>query len=171
MDKRRLGRGLEALLGGDAAVAEAPAETSELAIGKIVQNPSQPRKHFDPDELASLCASVRAHGILQPLVVRSVNGQFQLIAGERRLRAAQDAGLSTVPVRVVDFNDQQVLEAALVENIQRGDAILCYRCQSPVQTDAKQNNESGVTDYTFTCIRCFSWGRWVGKPELAKIGK
>ena len=68
-----------------------------------------------------------------------------------------------------EFNPQQV--EGMVENIQRGDAILCYRCQSPVQTDAKQNNESGITDYTFTCIRCFSWGRWVGKPELAKIGK
>ena len=69
----------------------------------------------------------------------------------------------------MEFYDQQV--EGMVENIQRGDAILCYRCQSPVQTDAKQNNETGVTDYTFTCIRCFSWGRWVGKPELAKIGK
>jgi hypothetical protein len=69
----------------------------------------------------------------------------------------------------MEFYDQQV--EGLVENIQRGDAILCYRCQSPVQTDAKPNNETGVTDYTFTCIRCFSWGRWVGKPELAKIGK
>src|SRR5262249_47464308 len=66
-------------------------------------------------------ASVRSHGILQPLVVRVVDGQYQLVAGERRLRAAQEAGLATVPVRVVDFNDQQVLEAALIENIQRAD--------------------------------------------------
>lgn len=122
MEKRRLGRGLDALLGGsDTAVAELPGPASEVAVGAIVQNPYQPRKHFDADALASLSASVKAHGILQPLVVRSVNGQFQLIAGERRLRAAQEAGLSKVPVRIVDFNDQQVVEAALVENIQRAD--------------------------------------------------
>lgn len=122
MEKRRLGRGLDALIGGgDTAVAEAPGVDSEVAIDKIHQNPFQPRKNFDKDELTSLSASVREHGILQPLVVRQVGEQYQLVAGERRLRAAQEAGLATVPVRVVDFNDQQVLEAALVENIQRSD--------------------------------------------------
>lgn len=120
MDKRRMGRGLDALLGGsELAVADVPG--SEVPLDKIEQNPWQPRKSFDADELASLSASVKTHGILQPLVVRSVGDRYQLIAGERRLRAAQQAGLSTVPVRVVDFNDQQVLEAALVENIQRSD--------------------------------------------------
>ena len=69
----------------------------------------------------------------------------------------------------MEFYDQQV--EGFVENIQRGDAILCYRCQARVDTDAKANVETGITDYTFTCRRCFSWGRWVGKPELAKIGK
>jgi hypothetical protein len=69
----------------------------------------------------------------------------------------------------MEFHDQQV--EGFVENIQRGDAILCYRCQSVMETDAKLNRDSGITDYTFTCVRCFSWGRWVGKPELAKIGK
>src|SRR5207248_1293229 len=68
-----------------------------------------------------LSASVRTHGVLQPLVVRQVGDQYQLVAGERRLRAAREVGLKAVPVRVVDFNDQQVLEAALVENIQRTD--------------------------------------------------
>src|SRR5204862_3122943 len=123
MEKRRLGRGLDALIGGsEAAIAEPPSEnTTEVAVGKIEQNPFQPRKSFDKDELASLSASVKEHGVLQPLVVRAVGEQFQLIAGERRLRAAQDAGLATVPIRIVDFNDQQVLEAALVENIQRAD--------------------------------------------------
>lgn len=118
MEKRRMGRGLDALL-GDAAVAELP--NSEVPLDKIEHNPWQPRKSFDADELASLSASVRTHGILQPLVVRSLGDRFQLIAGERRLRAAQQVGLAKVPVRVVDFNDQQVLEAALVENIQRSD--------------------------------------------------
>jgi ParB family transcriptional regulator, chromosome partitioning protein len=124
MDKPRLGRGLDALLGGADApdIPEAATvESGEVPIGQIVQNPYQPRKHFDHDQLAALSASVREHGILQPLVCRNVNGQLQLIAGERRLRAAQEVGLTKVPIRIVDFNDQQTLEAALVENIQRSD--------------------------------------------------
>jgi hypothetical protein len=68
----------------------------------------------------------------------------------------------------VEFQPQSV--EGFVENLQRGDAILCYRCQSSIEVDARPNNDTGITDYTFTCIRCFSWGRWVGKPELAKIG-
>lgn len=77
----------------------------------------------------------------------------------------------TIPQRPkqMEFYDQQV--EGFVENLQRGDAILCYRCQSKMETAAKENRETGITDYTFTCVRCFSWGRWVGKPELAKIGK
>src|SRR4051812_1257977 len=96
-------------------------EELELDVGTIAQNPFQPREKFDAEELAELSASVRAHGILQPIVVRRVGSQFQLVAGERRLRAAQQVGLPTVPVRIVDFNDQQTLEAALAENIQRSD--------------------------------------------------
>ncbi|HYI11969.1 MAG TPA: hypothetical protein VEK57_23135 [Thermoanaerobaculia bacterium] len=69
----------------------------------------------------------------------------------------------------MEFYDQQV--EGFVENIQRGDSILCYRCQAIMETAAKENRDTGITDYTFTCVRCFSWGRWVGKPELAKIGK
>lgn len=82
------------------------------------------------------------------------------------------SGKETVTIpqrpRQMEFYGQQV--EGMVENIQRGDSILCYRCQSRVETSEKPNAESGVTDYTFTCRRCFSWGRWVGKPELAKIG-
>jgi ParB family chromosome partitioning protein len=122
MEKRRLGRGLDALLGSaDSGTAAAVTDQPQLAIERIVHNPYQPRKTFDKEELSALSASVREHGILQPLVVRQVGEQFQLVAGERRLRAAQEAGLTAVPVRIVDFNDQQVLEAALVENIQRTD--------------------------------------------------
>jgi ParB family transcriptional regulator, chromosome partitioning protein len=121
MEKRRLGRGLNALIGGEGAGVAELNQDAEVAIERIQHNPFQPRKSFDKDELASLSASVKNHGILQPIVVRLVGDTYQLIAGERRLRAAQDAGLNTIPVRVVDFNDQQVLEAALVENIQRSD--------------------------------------------------
>lgn len=121
MEKRRLGRGLDALLGvpdGDQAVE---TDTGNVPLESIDNNPYQPRKDFDPEELASLRRSIEAHGILQPLVVRSAGDRYQLIAGERRLRAAQAAGMREVPVRVVDFDDQQVLEAALAENIHRSD--------------------------------------------------
>ena len=123
--KPRLGRGLSALLGskangGDGADAAA-ASRLVLAVESIQHNPFQPRKTFDEDEIAHLSQSIKTHGVLQPLVVRQVGQEFQLIAGERRLRAARKAGLSHVPVHIVDFNDQQVLEAALVENIQRSD--------------------------------------------------
>jgi ParB family chromosome partitioning protein len=122
MEKRRLGRGLDALLGNlDDEAAAQISNPDHVPIETIEQNPFQPRKDFDQEELGALRKSIEAHGILQPLVVRPVAGRFQLIAGERRFRAAQAAGFKEVPVRVVDFNDQQVLEAALVENIQRAD--------------------------------------------------
>ena len=119
--KPRLGRGLDALLNGPADASSAPAPQAEVRLDQIHQNPLQPRKTFDEDELAALSESIKNHGILQPLVVRATDDGYQLVAGERRLRAARGAGLETVPVRVVDFNDQQVLEAALVENIHRTD--------------------------------------------------
>jgi ParB family chromosome partitioning protein len=124
--KPRLGRGLDALIGTSAGddtptPGDATRATAQVAIDRILQNPYQPRKAFDDDELDQLSSSIREHGVLQPVVVRPAGDGFQLIAGERRLRAAQRAGLSTIPVRVVDFNDQQVLEAALAENIQRSD--------------------------------------------------
>jgi ParB family chromosome partitioning protein len=117
--KTRMGRGLDALFTTPGSAA-AGART-EVRVEEIEHNPYQPRKTFDDDELAALRESIRTHGVLQPLVVRQVDGRFQLIAGERRLRAAQAAGLTAVPVNIMDFNDQQVLEAALVENIQRTD--------------------------------------------------
>jgi ParB family chromosome partitioning protein len=116
--KTRLGRGLDALLGPEDASGQALAE---VPVEVIDQNPYQPRKDFDDTELKALSDSIKTHGVLQPLVVRPVGGRYQLIAGERRLRAARSAGLTAVPVRLVDFNDQQVVEAALVENIQRSD--------------------------------------------------
>jgi ParB family chromosome partitioning protein len=116
--KSRLGRGLDALLSDNGPTA---GTQTQVPLESIERNPYQPRKTFDNDELASLSASIRTHGVLQPLVVRQVGERYQLVAGERRLRAAREAGLQNVPVTVVDFNDQQILEAALVENIQRAD--------------------------------------------------
>ncbi len=121
--KPRLGRGLSALLKDPAGATDAveAGKRVSLPVAQIEHNPYQPRKLFDEDEIAHLSESIRNHGVLQPLVVRQIGEQFQLIAGERRLRAAQKAGLAEVPVHVVNFNDQEVLEAALAENIQRSD--------------------------------------------------
>ncbi|HQR05979.1 MAG TPA: ParB/RepB/Spo0J family partition protein [Gemmatales bacterium] len=124
-DKRRLGRGLDALLGGMAeptstAVAE-PTGTQALPLDRIHVNPNQPRKDFDEDDLTSLKESLRTHGLLQPILVRPKEDGYEIIAGERRFRAAKDAGWAEIPVHVVDFNDQKVFEAALIENLQRTD--------------------------------------------------
>ena len=116
--KPRLGRGLDALISGDNGSGHGAAR---LEVGRIQQNPYQPRKQFDDDELMQLAESIKEHGVLQPLVVRASGETFQLIAGERRLKAAQLAGLAEVPVHFVEFDDQQVFEAALAENIQRSD--------------------------------------------------
>jgi ParB family transcriptional regulator, chromosome partitioning protein len=121
----RLARGLDALIPGGH-----PGDRGDrLHVGRIQHNPYQPRKRFDDDELTQLRDSIKTHGVLQPLVVRKVGEGFQLIAGERRLRAAQAAGLHEVPVHVVDFNDQQAFEAALVENIQRSDLNAVEKAQ------------------------------------------
>jgi ParB family chromosome partitioning protein len=122
MEKRRLGRGLDALLGSTAGDhGGSAADPSQLPVEQIQRNPYQPRKAFDADQLSGLAESIRVHGVLQPVIVRPVGDHYQLISGERRLRAAQAAGIREIPARVVNFNDQQVLEAALVENIQRSD--------------------------------------------------
>jgi ParB family transcriptional regulator, chromosome partitioning protein len=122
-NKPRLGRGLDALLGAvnGGGVLGIGANVGRVRLDQIHQNPYQPRKRFDDDELKQLADSIKVHGVLQPLVVRQAGDTFQLIAGERRLRAATQAGLTEVPVHVVGFDDQQVYEAALVENIQRSD--------------------------------------------------
>jgi ParB family chromosome partitioning protein len=119
--KSRLGRGLDALLSASESDNPPAGNQAEVRLDQIHHNPWQPRKVFDEEELASLSESIKNHGVLQPLVVRPKDDGYQLIAGERRLRAARAAGLDAVPVRVVNFNDQQVLEAALVENIHRTD--------------------------------------------------
>jgi ParB family chromosome partitioning protein len=119
LERRRLGKGLEALLG----MTPGPGETgpTHLPVDLIATNPFQPRRDFDPAELEALKHSIATHGLLQPIVVRPTETGYQLVAGERRLRAAKDAGWKEIPVRIVDLNDQQTFEAALVENLQRTD--------------------------------------------------
>lgn len=144
--EKRLGRGLEALLGRvgtpetDLDREIAPAETygvgtqdtdrndgrpradvRNVSVFEIERNPFQPRRDFDEEEIARLADSLQQHGLLQPLVVRRVGAGYQLIAGERRLRAAIRAGWTEVPVRVVEAEDRQMAELAIVENLQRKD--------------------------------------------------
>jgi len=125
MTRKVLGRGLDALISGDtAAVAteglSPQGGTMELSVELISPNPFQPRKRFDDNTLRELADSIKASGVLQPLLVRRVSpGDYQLVAGERRLRAAQMVGLKKVPVVVKDVDDRAMMEMALVENIQR----------------------------------------------------
>ena len=121
--KRRapgLGRGLSALL-GDATPNELsrPDGVRELAIADITPHPTQPRRSFDDDALGELAASIATRGVLQPIVVRPVGNRFEIVAGERRWRAAQIARLATIPAIVRSFDDAVTLEIALIENIQR----------------------------------------------------
>ncbi|MHA7878058.1 MAG: ParB/RepB/Spo0J family partition protein [Bacteroidota bacterium] len=120
--KSALGRGLNALLEDASLLLEEKRGnlTQEIAIEKIQRNPFQPRKDFEPAALQELCDSIKIHGIIQPLTVRQLTtSAYQLIAGERRLKAAKMVGLTHIPVYIRMANDQQMLEIALVENIQR----------------------------------------------------
>lgn len=128
--KRGLGRGLDALI----PVSESNSGVSQLPLSAITRNPRQPRTRFDPAQLEELAASVREHGVIQPLVVAQSGapGRYVLIAGERRLEAAKIAGLPTVPALIREATDQQMLELALIENLQRADlgpleAALAYK--------------------------------------------
>jgi len=154
--ERRLGRGLEALLGrppetpvdpsdetvvrdsiaskqqaevklglvtveDDQAITQTEDGQQWLELAAITANPYQPRKHFDDAEIADLCDSIRSHGFLQPIVVRKSGDQYQIIAGERRFRAAQLASWERMPVQVREVDDRQMAELAIVENVQRKD--------------------------------------------------
>ena len=128
--RQGLGRGLSALLGEDSedyASLDRARSSKEVPIEALHPNPYQPRRRFDPSELESLVASVREKGILQPILVRRLDGdpgdadQFEIVAGERRWRAAQEAQLHRVPVVIKDLDDTETLEVALVENLQRQD--------------------------------------------------
>ena len=117
--KGGLGKGLEALF-ADNSTDEASVST--LAVSEIEPNRGQPRKQFDPAALADLADSIRQHGVLQPLVVRPMpDGSYQLVAGERRWRAARMAGLSQVPVVIRELSDSETMALALIENLQRED--------------------------------------------------
>ncbi|HEU5187115.1 MAG TPA: ParB/RepB/Spo0J family partition protein [Candidatus Saccharimonadales bacterium] len=128
--KKGLGRGFDSLIptqlleGEFDPTSEQDEEVSDLRILKLIDvapNPLQPRRHFDPVALEELHTSIKQHGVMQPIVVTPKGKGFELVAGERRWRASQMAGLETIPAIVRSFNDQQKLELALIENLQRED--------------------------------------------------
>ena len=125
--QKGLGRGLDALIKDGATKREEALEaskagsTQEVVLTKVVASPWQPRSVFESEALKELVESVKVHGILQPLIVREVGEKLELIAGERRFRAAEAAGLQKVPVRVIEASDGKALELALIENLQRED--------------------------------------------------
>lgn len=121
--QRGLGRGLNALLSDEAltSAAEREAIVKTVDINDVEPNFGQPRKKFDEEELRELSQSILEHGIIQPLIVKEKSGKYEIVAGERRYRAARLAGLHELPIIIKDFSEQQTLEVALVENIQRED--------------------------------------------------
>ena len=120
MTRRALGRGLGALLSAEGA-APATEEASEFPIDLIDPSALQPRVHFDEAKLEELAQSIKANGVVQPVLIRPKGDRFELIAGERRWRAAQKAGLNKIPALLRDVSDDKILELALIENIQRED--------------------------------------------------
>lgn len=116
---RGLGKGIDALFREEAVHKE--DQVQQIAIAKILKNPFQPRKRFDEAAIEELAQSVHEHGIIQPIVVRKNEKKYEIVAGERRYRAAKLAGLTEVPVIVRDFNEQQMMEVAILENLQRED--------------------------------------------------
>ena len=117
--RKALGKGLSALIPEPEVPSAVASAAAEVPIGALDPNPFQPRSAMDPTRLAELAASIRESGIVQPILVRPRGERYQIVAGERRFRAAQAAGLATVPVTVRDVADEHLLELALVENIQR----------------------------------------------------
>lgn len=132
--RRRLGRGLSALLGsgagGEPTGQDTVADNSMVHVELIDRNPFQPRRDFDPAAITELTDSIRQHGVLQPLLVRQTVDGYQLIAGERRLIAARKAGLELVPCQVLNLTDQQVCEVALEENLKRQDLNVMEKAQA-----------------------------------------
>jgi ParB family transcriptional regulator, chromosome partitioning protein len=144
MAKSALGKGLSALISARPAPIRLEAEPGEKIqqadLASIVPSPLQPRKDFAREALAELVESIRQHGIIQPLVVRDVRGKHELIAGERRWRAAQEAGLTQVPIITRTATDLEVLELSLIENLQRADLNPIEEAQAY----ARLSNEFGM---------------------------
>ena len=177
MSKRGgLGRGLSALIPGAPEAGEASG-LLEVPVNAVSPNPKQPRTHFDDEAIASLAVSIREVGILQPIVVRKAGAGYELIAGERRLRAAKLAGLATIPAVVRDSEDADTLREALIENIHREDlgpielAEAFRRCSTTSGSSRRSwrigwvcrghtsRTRSGCSSSRSTCSSCSRTGR------------
>ncbi len=120
--RNTLGRGLDALLSIDSIQTEGSSSINEIELSKIAINPKQPRREFDPESLNDLAASIAEIGIIQPITLRKLSdNEYQIIAGERRYRASQKAGLKSIPAYIRTADDENMMEMALIENIQRED--------------------------------------------------
>ena len=146
-----LGRGLDALISTEAVRTQGSSTISEIAIEQIEPNPNQPRREFDPEALQELANSIKEIGIVQPITLRQVaENRFQIIAGERRWRASQLAGLKAIPAYIRTISDENIMEMALVENIQREDLnpieiALAYEhlLESPGMTQERVSDRVG----------------------------
>jgi ParB family chromosome partitioning protein len=153
-----LGRGLDALISTDAVRTQGSSTINEIAIDQIEANPNQPRREFDDDALQELASSIKELGIIQPITLRQVSeNRFQIIAGERRWRASQLAGLKAIPAYIRTIKDENVMEMALVENIQRQDLnaveiALAYEhlMESPGMTQEKVSERVGKSRTAIT---------------------
>ncbi len=151
--KGGLGRGLDSLFAQSVQTQDGESEAKLLRISEIMPDENQPRKTFEQQALTQLASSIEEHGVLQPVVVRQTpSGAYYIVAGERRWRAARLAGLSEIPVQIMDLTEQQAMEIALIENLQREDldpieeaqgiASLIKRCDYTQETAAKQLSKS-----------------------------
>ena len=121
MGKKALGKGLDALISESFTTETGGESIQSIQLSDITPNPFQPRKHFDQEKITELAQSIKEKGVIQPIIVRKHNGKYELIVGERRLKAAQFAQLTKIPAIVKDSSDDELLEMALIENIQRED--------------------------------------------------
>jgi len=119
--KKGLGKGLEALISSTNALEDAKNSVTEIRINQVEPNSEQPRKVFDQEKLEALAESIKNHGVVQPIIVRREGSYYKIVAGERRWRAAKLAGLKTIPVIIKDITSREVMEIALIENLQRED--------------------------------------------------
>jgi ParB family chromosome partitioning protein len=179
---KRLGRGLDALI--PSLSVNDDDKVIEISLSQLRPNPYQPRKSFDEDSIKELAESIKQHGIIQPIIGRTVLKGYEIIAGERRFRASQYCGNTTIPAVVRSFSDQQVMEIALIENLQREDlnAIeIAVAYQSLIDkfklTQEELSMKVGILPTSCVCYRCpqisrtmfhveqFRWGMlvlWLG---------
>jgi ParB family chromosome partitioning protein len=160
MARQALGKGLDALIPGsrNKTAAAAPKGNAEISINDIRANPNQPRKRFSPEKLEELIKSVKAKGVIEPLIVKESGNKFELIAGERRFIAAQRAGLKTVPVVIKNVSPAEQLEIGLIENIMRQDLnaveealafknlMESYKCTQEELSDRIGTNRANVAN-------------------------